>query len=253
MCIRDRLTGAIQALTAFVDALGDVLDDLVPPGAGDLPGTSTGAGVGSTSLAQSRTVSDAFGGWIDANCDPALNPSGCLTFIFKTNGDRAKGTGWDAWVDCQDRGIELSADDLWENAVCEGLTGDAPTANVAIAAATISGMCADTLTSNMTDDVIVTITGATGECFRDTVRAGQPITAQEYPVGFYMISHVLLSDSEKSTNSSLTVVAPNLASNDQVSASIGNGCKLILGLDELLEGAVCDTNQGVSYLSLIHI
>ena len=68
-------------------------------------GTGSGAGVGSTALASARggSVSDAFGGWIDADCNPRVNPTGCLTFVFKTNGDRAKGAGWDAWVDCGSR------------------------------------------------------------------------------------------------------------------------------------------------------
>ena len=27
------------------------------------------------------------GGWISSDCSPTVNPSGCLTFLFKTNGD----------------------------------------------------------------------------------------------------------------------------------------------------------------------
>ena len=59
--------------------------------------TWTGTGVSQT------------GGWIAANCDPGVNPSGCLTFNFMTNGDNQKGTGWNATATCVDRGIELSA------------------------------------------------------------------------------------------------------------------------------------------------
>ena len=67
-------------------------------GSGAGIGAGSGAGVG---------VSKAFGGWINASCDPKVNPSGCLTFIFKTDGDNSKGKGWDAWVDCVSRDIKL--------------------------------------------------------------------------------------------------------------------------------------------------
>ena len=71
-------------------------------------GTGSGSGLGTADVASARSVSDAFGGWIDANCDPAINATGCLTFVFETNGDRAKGSGWDAWVDCEARDIAFS-------------------------------------------------------------------------------------------------------------------------------------------------
>jgi len=33
-------------------------------------------------------------GWISSHCSPTVNPTGCLTFLFKTNGDNNKGIGW---------------------------------------------------------------------------------------------------------------------------------------------------------------
>ena len=53
-------------------------------------------------------ASRAFGGWIAADCDPLVNPGGCLTFEFRTDGQNTKGAGWDAWVDCEDRDISLA-------------------------------------------------------------------------------------------------------------------------------------------------
>ena len=70
-------------------------------------------------MASARSVSDAFGGWIDAYADPAMNASGCLTFIFETDGDRAKGSGWEAWVDCAPRNINIEQPDP----IVETLTG----------------------------------------------------------------------------------------------------------------------------------
>jgi len=40
-------------------------------------GCGSGTGVG---------VANAFGGWKDASCSPMINPTGCLTFVLKTNG-----------------------------------------------------------------------------------------------------------------------------------------------------------------------
>ena len=54
-------------------------------------------------------VSNANGGWVSASCSPSKNPTGCLTFIFKTNGDNAKGTGWEAWVECSQSNFSLEA------------------------------------------------------------------------------------------------------------------------------------------------
>jgi hypothetical protein len=47
-------------------------------------------------------VAKAYGGWIDASDKNVQNDSGCFTFIFQTNGDRNKGTGWDSFWDCAD-------------------------------------------------------------------------------------------------------------------------------------------------------
>lgn len=52
------------------------------------PNLDYGTGVG---------VFKAFGGWVFANC---LNNSGCLTFIFQTNGDNISNSGWKSWWDC---------------------------------------------------------------------------------------------------------------------------------------------------------
>ena len=40
------------------------------------------------------------GGWVGATCDQDINPTGCVTFHFKTDGDFRKGTGWDASFTC---------------------------------------------------------------------------------------------------------------------------------------------------------
>ena len=239
---------AFDTLFAFDGNKAEVLDALDSLENGSTPavkdrarliGIGSGSGVG---------VSRAYGGWIDATCDPGLNASGCITFIFKTTNDGNKGTGWEAWVESVDRGLAIEApDDLWERAECEDEDGDAPVMNVAIVAAEIAGGCADEIEANLNDMIEVAITGPGGVCVLDTVPAGDALPAMDFPVGHYKIVHTLISDRAKTATSTLTVVAPNLVANDNVVASIGNGCKVSLGLDNLLEGAVCEPNAGVAY------
>ena len=74
--------------TAFEVAPGDSLYvyDADNVQANRRVGAYSGAGVSAT------------GGWVQSEC----NPSGCLTFEFVTNGDNAKGLGWESWVSCED-------------------------------------------------------------------------------------------------------------------------------------------------------
>ena len=188
-------------------------------------------------------VSEAFGGWINANCDPAVNPSGCITFTFQTFADNNKGTGWSAWVACNDRGVALkAADDLWASADCQDEDGAAPVAEVNITVTDLDGMC-----TGATDLIDVVITDAQGQtCLDVRANAGDALGALEFGVGTYRIVQTLVSDDEKEDVSYLYVAGPSLTCNDEVNVSLGGGCKVILDADNLLE-APCDTNSGVSY------
>lgn len=65
-------------------------------------------------------ISSAFGGWIHADDE---NKSGCLTFIFKTNGDNHSGVGWDCWWDCssEDNFEDSDGDTVSDSQdVCDG-------------------------------------------------------------------------------------------------------------------------------------
>lgn len=74
----------------LADTLGVYQGDLVAVRQGlGVDGVATGVG-----------VSNAFGGWVSANCNAAINPSGCLTFILRTDGLNTKGSGWEARADC---------------------------------------------------------------------------------------------------------------------------------------------------------
>ncbi|MFK7980818.1 MAG: hypothetical protein AB8G86_12610, partial [Saprospiraceae bacterium] len=198
-------------------------------------GTGSGQGVGATSLAVGRggSVSDAFGGWIDADVDPSVNPSGCLTFVFKTNGDRAKGSGWEAWVDCAPRNINIEAP---KDIVITLNGNDKPFVDTAITAPKV--------TSNGTairDSVLVIVVNQAGK--RDTLRTNlsasagglPPSASKTFALGIYTVHYVLLSDPTKRQTSTVTVQAPNLVCNDNVIIPFGSACAVAITPDMILE------------------
>ncbi len=101
ICPPDASLGLKVVISSFDLSTGDTLcvydgaDSTYP-----LIGAWSGAG-----------VSQAGGGWAITNPCPPINPSGCMTFNFKTNGDNFKGSGWNMHLECQDRPILL--DEPW--------------------------------------------------------------------------------------------------------------------------------------------
>ncbi len=209
-------------------------------------GTGTGAGIGTTSIATARAVSDAFGGWINAACDPAVNPSGCLTFLFKTNGDRAKGTGWDAWVDCEERKITL------EPIQITGVKlkcADNPWARITIPAPKVTA-CGMAL-ANDNDRVIVRVKNQHGivcEAQEMSERRGDRMV-RNFAIGQYIVECKLKSDTTKVITQLFSVQAPSLVCNDEINVSLGAACMAVLGPDDILENP-CDTIQGLMYYNI---
>lgn len=222
------------------------LEDTLAPGTGDtllafqgnkaelIAGDALGAGSGT-----GTGVSKAFGGWIDADCDPKVNASGCLTFIFKTDGDNRKGAGWEAWVDCSARNINLAAvADQSVKLTCD----DKPFSLVTITPPAVTA-CGTTLPT-ASDSVIVTVTNqAQTECFRDTLsNAAENTVTDTFAIGIYTVKYVLLSDQhvDKTITSQITVQAPNLVCNDDIIIPFGSACMVAVTPDMVLEEP-CDT------------
>ncbi len=85
-------------LTSFDIAQGDVL--MVFDGMDvNAPFLASGSGVG---------VSNFNNGFVFSNPSLAVNPSGCLTFQFQTNGDNMKGSGWEMSLICEERAQPLN-------------------------------------------------------------------------------------------------------------------------------------------------
>ena len=188
-------------------------------------------------------VSKAFGGWVAANCSPNVNPSGCLSFIFITNGDYAKGTGWNSWVSCNDRNIVVTPPSI-QNAL---LDCEETMATLNIGAATIATACGG-ITN---DSTIVRISNSAGKICVDTCLSknkGMVIT-DKFAIGTYLVNYKLKGDTTKTALTYFTVSAPSLTCNDNVRIPFGSACAISITPDMVLENT-CDTIQDTMYYQI---
>ncbi len=198
----------------------------------------TGTGVG---------VSKGFGGWINASCDPKINTSGCLTFVFQTDGDNAKGKGWEAWVDCAARDIAFA------NVTIDSrtLTKDSATyARITIPAPEIMACGAPVAATS--DSVRLVVTNQLGTTCIDTLlthSGTRNAIADTFAIGIYNAEYTLLSDTKKKKNVPFTVQAPALACNDNVIVPLGSACLLFITPDIILEAPV-DTIADTMYYNI---
>ena len=171
------------------------------------------------------------GGWIKANCDPAINASGCLTFQFKTNGDNNKGLGWRASLSCEETNITLTPpNNLNAKLDCKALYSI-----FSIQAATLLSECGIAQDSQM-----VRIYNQQGKICIDTCLASSDMLTDTFGIGQYLVVYKLKSDTIKSTQATLTVQGASLVCNDTIRVPFGSACAVQLSPDMLLENA-CDT------------
>ncbi len=207
-------------------------------------------------------VSNANGGWVSASCSPSKNPSGCLTFIFKTNGDNAKGTGWEAWMECTPSNFSLEA--VVENAKfnCGDLT-----AWVGIPVPTFAGDCTGESFEN--DSICLIVRKQNGDIcplraanlaasttqvdtlcgtimdLRYIGADGVPGTAQnvgddiiaslDLGPGQYSYEIYLTNAPSKRVLKPFSVSLPSLVCNDEVEVPLNSGCGLQITPDDILE------------------
>lgn len=240
---RVNITFTAFDLEDTIGGMGDTLKVYQSNKAG-LTATSVPAGV-----ATGTGVSKAFGGWVAADCDPAVNASGCLTFIFKTDGDNAKGAGWEAWVDCEDRNVNIAAiADVTRKLDCEDRPYD--TITVFAPAVTACGVAAG-------DSVRVVITNQAQDTCIDmklsaTGAGGLPmaIASDTFAIGIYTVRYTLCSDPTKIQTSQITVQAPNLVCNDDIRIPFGSACMIAVTPDMILEEP-CDTIQDTMRYNIV--
>ena len=187
-------------------------------------------------------VSSAFGGWIKSNCDPGINESGCLTFVFTTNGDANKGTGWEAIATCEEKDIKIKvpniASQVWCGEFFNVLTIGGPT---------VTSNCNNAID----DETLVEVYSNGGACINSTVSKsrGKTIT-QTFAVGVYTIKYTLTSDPTKTTSTVFSVGDPALVCNDRIHISMGSDCGTNLTPDMITENH-CDPIPGIMHYEII--
>ena len=188
-------------------------------------------------------VSSLFGGWVIANCSPAINPSGCLTFVFTTNGERTKGTGWESWVSCNDRGLTLTPPIISNTKLaCEETSK-----LVTIGAAAVSATCG-TIANDTTNVQIINTSGQV--CLNTMLSKNQGMSInQEFGIGAYLITYTLKSDPTKTVSTTFAITEPNLVCNDQLFVPLGSACMVTVTPDMILENP-CDTIQDTLYYEI---
>ena len=183
-------------------------------------------------VASGNGVSNAFGGWVQADCDPANNPTGCLSFVFEVNGDKAKGTGWTANITCESSGVIVQCPaTVTATDDCNNLDG---MVMVAIPKPTFT-TCGGSSTS---------MVNITSNCTAITV--ANPVIADggllgnfTIPLGNYTITATSVADPTKTCTYLVLAGQPNIGCNDNVTTSIGFGCTARIGVDAILEGNPC--------------
>lgn len=206
------------------------LRDFLATGSGIGTGANAPFGAGSGT---GTGVSKAFGGWINASCDPLVNSSGCLTFLFQTDGDNAKGRGWEAWTSCAEREITIGPVSIPSKI----LTVDsAAYGNITIPAPHIIA-CNDTLPTQ-SDSVRLIVRNLFGTALKDTVLTFRGLAnsiADTFAIGSYLAEYTLLSHTDKQLRVPFYVQAPTLACNDNIQIPFGSACEVRLNPDDILE------------------
>ena len=237
ICPQNQWQGVKAIFSAFDLSSGDVLAVYD----GDLQAMRNGT-ASFINSASGYGASAAFGAWVKATCDPSINPSGCLTFTFSTNGDFNKGTGWDAWVTCEDRDIQLSPPSITSKLNCSNYFDV-----LTIGGLQVNNSCG----TSINDDILVEVFSSDGQdCVNAIVSKskGKTVT-QTFAIGNYAITYTLQSDPTKTKSTVFSVGQPSLVCNDRVNISLGASCSTALTPDMFTENS-CEPIPGIMYYDI---
>jgi len=182
-------------------------------------------------------ASRGFGGWVAANCDTDSNPSGCLSFIFETNGDNNKGNGWQASVTCESSSTQVECPrNITVTEDCSSADGMVtvtimkPTFSTcggsSFAMVELSSSCSSIPSSNVIAD-------------------GGVYGTYTIPLGSHQITATSLSDNSKRCTYFVVGDQPTLACNDNVTSAISFGCSASVRVDDIIENPC--TGNGTTY------
>ena len=190
-------------------------------------------------------VSQINGGWVTASCSLIDNPSGCLTFILRTDGLNSKGSGWDGWATCEERAAVITPGSIPNTTLtCTNIADIGAASTMVTIPAPEVTLCG--LAAGAEDAVTAVITNQQGgQCVSQVISmsAGTSIT-DAFGVGSYLVTYTLVADETKKATSTFTIQAPSLICNDRVEVPFGSACAIQLTPDDLLENP-CDELAGV--------
>lgn len=216
-------------------AAGDTLFayDAPFPAPADLIGSASGYG-----------ISTAFGGWIAANCSPDSNQTGCISFIFKTNGDNLTGRGFQTTIVCQERNFQIQAPTITTSTT---LNCDQTYQLVTIPSALVTSNC-DTIYN---DTTYVRIKNSQGQICLDTClsKAENMNFKDTFAFGAYLVEYKLKIDSTITQQVPFSVQPPILACNDTLNVGMDANCGVRIHPDLLLE-ATCDSITDTLYYQI---
>ncbi len=257
ICPMDPMNRIKVTFTDFDIAPGDTLFafdgniDSVRTSA-DMIGIGSGSGVGTSNFCTFDRATGAKIGtaWITSSCSPLDNPSGCITFIFETDGLNSKGSGWVADVECEERSTVLG--DITIPDVV--LDCDRATAAFTIPAPQVIACGEPILGPN--NVVNFAVTNERGEeCFSGTLSSnGSVVGSPDWKlihlgIGQYSIVYTWPLDPTVTLTKLVSVSEPSLVCNDEVEAPLGAAGSIQFAPDDLLENP-CDTISGAMYYNI---
>ena len=234
-----------------------------PPftGSGSGVGTGSGSGVGATppyfepiANGSGEGAANFNGGWVAANCDRTVNPSGCITFHFKTDGDNNKSTGWDATFSCQDRTTSLMPPEnqfvsLGCGEIKKPITIGA--GKIITRSAVIDNYGHESECTISNDSLLIKIINGEGTVCMDTcIREDSTFIIDTLAIGTYTIHYSLKADSTVNAERYLAISPPVMVCNDNVKVALGAACSATIRPDMLLENP-CDTINDTLYYDIV--
>jgi len=189
-------------------------------------------------------ASNAFGSWVKAHCTPDSNQTGCLSFVFKTNGDNLASAGFKATAGCEERNFQLQAPSI--NNVST-INCSHPYQIITIPAALVTTNC-DTVYN---DTTYVRIKNTQGQICVDTClsKARNMSLTDTFAYGNYVVEYKLKLDSTVSQQVPFSVQPPVLACNDTLNVAMDALCEVWIHPDLLLE-ANCDSITDTLYYQI---
>ena len=165
-----------------------------------------------------------IGGWTASSCGSS-NTSGCISFIFRTNGDRIISNGWKAKVVCDPSDITVQC--VNNITVQQDCPGDELLVPVSFKVPTFTS-CGGTA------KLAVALSGCPTANIPSQAQSGQTIT-RSFPVGEHEIKAHLPGNTAINCSFKIKVTAASFSCNSRVTANIDADCIAQLDLSKLIK------------------